>query len=94
MQPKVWAAEVWAGRGIVGVGQRLPVEAANENLDGWQEPDDASMYEHCMCWQQRSLSMYLLYFNWKLFSFDLILTIFLSQTVHDTQPTNSEATDF
>lgn len=80
MQPKVWAAEAWAGRGIVGVGQRHPVEAANENLDGWQEPDDASMYEYCMCWQQMILSMYLLCFNWKLFSFALILPIFLSQT--------------
>lgn len=91
MQPKVWAAEAWAGRGVVGVGQRHP---ANENLDGWQEPDDASMYEYCMCWQKMGPSMYLLFFNWKFFSFDLILTSFLSQTVHDTQPTNLEATDF
>lgn len=57
-----------------------PVEAANENMDGWQGPDDASMYEYCMCWQLMILSMYILYFTWKDFSFDLILTIFLSQT--------------
>lgn len=80
MQPKVLAAEAWAGWGVVGVGQRNPVEAANENLDGGQEPDDASMYEYCMCWQLMILLMYLLHFTWKVFSFDLIFTIFLSQT--------------
>lgn len=77
MQPKKWAAEAWAGWGFVGIGQRHPMEAATDYLDGWQEPADASMYGYCMCWQLIILCMYLLYFTWKHFSFDLIL---MSQT--------------
>lgn len=42
MQPKVLAAEAWAGWGVVGVGQRNPVEAANEI---WTEGKSRMMHQ-------------------------------------------------